>query len=174
MSAQSLPSTSAILRFLIGFVILGSLMLILRIPYARTFLSATFALIAAIYFWRYRSKNIKLPLDHLKVLLVVVWSLSGITRMLYLPGNDFLAITFWALAVIWLIMDRGAYFRDLSKSNPYLPNFSGGGWFYKLGAALVILGALGKFLHLPGADLAIISGLAIVLINSIYSTFKSR
>lgn len=173
MLANSLPSTSAILRFLIGLVIIGSLMLIIHIPYARIFLNSTFALIAIVYFWPYSAKQTKLPVDHIKVLLVVVWSLSGITRMFHLPGNDLFTLTFWLLAVIWLIMDRGAYFRDLSKRNPYLPNFSGGGWFYKLGVALVVLGALDKFLHLPGADLAIILGLAFAMGSSIYSMFKS-
>lgn len=157
------------LRISIAVLILGFLFKIMHWPYGNLIITVSFILISILYFFRFFNKSKKILLDYAKLLLVFSFSIRGIIITLHLPFKDVFNIIALIAALAWLLLGgHKDYYGNSSVSN----NKYFRGSVIGIGSIVIIVGALFKMMHWPGASIMLIVGLSLVALFYLITALK--
>lgn len=135
------------LRVSMTLLLLGMLAQILDWPHANEMLLLCFITVGVLYAIRFWKKSKKKFIDHVKVTLVVFWSINGISSILGFQYTLFFQVVIGITFLIWFVLDGTAYFLDEDrKSKNSLPQIL---WNIAMvvGTLSIIMGSLLNMLN---------------------------
>ncbi len=105
------------LRVSMTLLLMGMLAQILDWPHANKLLLVCFIAVGVLYTIRYWKKSTKKFIDHVKVTLVVFWSVNGISTILGFQYTVFFQVVIGITFLIWFILEGTAYFLDEDRKS---------------------------------------------------------
>jgi len=147
------------LRMCISILFIGIMFKIMHWPFANILIIAPIVIIAILYPFRFAYKKQKLPIDFVKLFLVLFWALNAIFTLLHWPYAMVFRTIAFVLLMTWLTFEGLNYFdinlKDSSEKNR--SKFFSIVLFI-LAAFFIMIGSAFKMMHWPGTGLFMIFG----------------
>lgn len=159
------------LRISIAVLIVGVMFKIMHWPFGAWIIVFGFSLIAVLYPFRFMNKKSKVLLDYARLLFVICWAVYGIFAALHLPYKIIFDVLRSISFVFWIIMEGINYFSKVKEKKSGTINIISY-IIIAISAALVLVGALFKIMHWPGAGPMLVVGLSLVVIWFLLDFFK--
>ncbi len=150
----------------VAILVIGIVLKIMHWPFSEWFLLIGSGGLAFFYLLRFLSKPQKVFLDYVKLSLVIAFSIRAVVVLFHLPGKIIVSIIFLALLGLFVIMGGMPYLigegedsKTAFESKNYAVLIKSG--LVIVGATSIVLGAIFKIMHWPGAGPLLVVGLVI-------------
>jgi len=152
------------LRISISVLIAGLLFKIQHWPGANIIIVSSFSAIGILYLVRFIYKPQKKPIDYIKVILVLSWSINGVVTVLHLPYHVIFKLVTPATFLIWVFLEGLSYFNEEKNMTQSKRQYILNG-LYSVAVVLTMFGIIFKIMHWPGAVPVLIGGVGLAALS---------
>lgn len=150
----------------VAILIIGIVLKIMHWPFSEWFLLIGSGGLTFFYLLRFLSKPQKVFLDYVKLSLVIAFSIRALVILFHLPGKIIVSIIFLVLLALFVVIGGmpfligdGEDSKTAFESKNYAALIKVG--LVVMGATSIVLGAIFKVMHWPGAGPLLVVGLVI-------------
>ncbi|PHR17414.1 MAG: hypothetical protein COA38_20840 [Fluviicola sp.] len=162
----------SIFRVSIAMFIFGTLHRIMHWPFGVEVSICALILISISSVLYFSSKLEKTFIDELAIVGIPLWALFNILRITHAPYQSEIRIGILIIVFIYSVYRSIRWYRKEKSSGEI--RFNLGRSSYVLGASLIVIGLLFKYLHWPSASIILLSGVGLMLLNFFLSMFSKN
>ncbi|TLP72782.1 hypothetical protein [Maribacter sp. ACAM166] len=165
------------IRAALSTLLIGMLMRVLHWPYAAGIIFTSFAAILILYAVRFLKKEVKNPVDFIKMALVSFWTTNGLLTILNFPYTLLFQIGTALTFIAWFAMEGTAYFMDKDRNMKNSLTDIIWNIVMVIGVLTIILGSLMHLLNWEYSIPTLTVGLTIVtsyILKDIFAPPKSQ